>query len=361
MKAAVILPTLADRDAVGNDSRAMAQLLRRRGIDTRLFCDAAVDINERTYPAEQAIQFADRPCDLLIYHFSTAWPKGLQILQRSRAKKVLRYHNITPPQYFSGVSRIHEKACMAGRAEIGAVAQANCALYLGASQYNLDELIAAGAPADRCSVLPPFHRISQLLDAQADLTLLDQLNDGTPTALMVGRVAPNKGHLELVDAFAAWLDGYGHSARLLLVGKRDPALAGYVDRIDSSIHARGLHAHVCWLENINTAKLKAAYLASSMFLMLSEHEGFCVPLVEAMALGVPVLARGTSAIPETVADAGLVWDGKEPELYAASAERLMQDDALRAQLRSRGWQRYHQHFGNNVLEQRFADALERLA
>lgn len=361
MKAAIILPCLADRDAVGNDSRAMAQLLRQRGIDARLFCDAAIDISERTYPAEQALQFADRPTDLLIYHFSTAWPKGLQILRRSRAQKILRYHNITPPQYFSGVSRIHEKACMAGRNEIRAIAQTDCALYLGASQYNLDELIAAGAPADRCRVLPPFHRVSQLLDAEADLTLLDQLNDGTPTALMVGRIAPNKGHVELMDAFAAWLDGYGRSARLLIVGKRDPALRSYSDAIDHRIHKHGLQAHVCWLENINTAKLKAAYVASTMFFILSEHEGFCVPLVEAMALGVPVLAMGSSAIPETVADAGLVWNSTEPALYAASAERLVNDGALRAQLRHRGWQRYQQHFANEVLERRFGDWLEQLA
>lgn len=360
MKAAILLPTLANRDAVGNDSRAMARLLRQHGIDTRLFCDVAVDISERTYPAEQAVQFASRPNDLLIYHFSTAWPKGLQILRRSRAKKILRYHNVTPPQYFSGVSRAHEKACMAGRSEISAVAQTDCALYLGASQYNLDELIAAGAPADRCSVLPPFHRIRELLDAEADLALLDQLNDGTPTALMVGRIAPNKGHVDLVDAFAAWLDGYGRSARLLVVGKRDPALASYIGTIDDKIQTHGLKAHVVWLENINTAKLKAAYLASSMFMMLSEHEGFCVPLVEAMALGVPVLARGTSAIPETVADAGIVWSSSEPAVYAASAERLTQDVALRARLRSRGWQRYHQHFATDVLEQRFCGALEQL-
>ena len=80
-------------------------------------------------------------------------------------------------------------------------------------------------------MVAPFHRVEELVAAEADLALLDRLNDGTRNVLMVGRVSPNKGHVELVDAFAAYLDGYGDPARLIVVGKRDPRLQGYSDEI----------------------------------------------------------------------------------------------------------------------------------
>ncbi|GAA0712901.1 glycosyltransferase [Dokdonella soli] len=358
MKAAILLPTLAGKDAVGNDALAMARLLRERGIDTRVFCDSAHGVDETTYPAASLADFAGGPQDLVIYHFSVGWPVALDIMKRVRGYRVVRYHNITPPHFFAGTSRIYESACARGRAEIPAVARLGCELYLGDSRYNLDELIEHGARAERGAVLAPFHRVDHLLDAPADLGLLDELGDGARNVLMVGRLAPNKGHIELVDAFAAHVDAYGDPARLLIVGKSDPGLAAYTDAIHARVAQHRLGERVWWLESVSEAQLKAAYLASHAFMTLSRHEGFCVPLIEAMALGVPVVAHGSSAVPETTGAGGVVWDETDPWLYAASLARLRNDTRFRNDLRDAARLRYEREFAPTVLRERFLKILE---
>lgn len=361
MKAALLLPVLAGKDAVGNDTLAMAALLRERGIETRVFCDVAHGVAETTYSPDTLLDFAGGADDLVIYHFSVGWPQATELVARARGFRVVRYHNITPPEFFAGTSRLYESACAKGREEIPAVAQLGCERYLGASRYNLDELIASGAPADRGAVVAPFHRVEQLLRAEADLNLLDELNDGTRNLLMVGRIAPNKNHVALIDAFAAYVDAYGDPARLLIVGKSDPGLDAYNQAIRARIEAHRLGDRVWWLESLSEAQLKAAYLASHAFLTMSRHEGFCVPLIEAMALGVPVLAYASSAIPETIGDGGVLWSEEDPWLFAASLARLGADAGFRNDLRDAARRRYETEFAPQVLRERFFAALEPLS
>ena len=238
------------------------------------------------------------------------------------------------------------------------VARLGCELYLGDSRYNLDELVEHGAPPERGAVLAPLHRVGHLLDAEADLGLLDRLCDGTRNLLMVGRVAPNKGHPDLIDALAALVDGWGDPARLLIVGKSDPGLAAYDAAIRERIARHRLEDHVCWLESVGEAQLKAAYLASQAFVTLSRHEGFCVPLIEAMALGVPVVAHASSAIPETIGEGGIVWNSTDPWLYAASLARLAADARFRNGLRDAARARYDREYAPAVLHERFLSLLE---
>ena len=358
MRAAILLPVLAGKDAVGNDALAMARVLRERGIETRLFCDVAHGVDEPTSAPAGVLDFAGGPRDLLIYHFSVGWPVALDLVARARGFRIVRYHNITPPEFFAGISRTYEAACARGRAEIPAVARLGCELYLGDSRYNLDELVEHGAPPERGAVLAPLHRVGHLLDAEADLGLLDRLCDGTRNLLMVGRVAPNKGHPDLIDALAALVDGWGDPARLLIVGKSDPGLAAYDAAIRERIARHRLEDHVCWLESVGEAQLKAAYLASQAFVTLSRHEGFCVPLIEAMALGVPVVAHASSAIPETIGEGGIVWNSTDPWLYAASLARLAADARFRNGLRDAARARYDREYAPAVLHERFLSLLE---
>ena len=360
MNAAILLPVLARHDAVGNDAKAMAALLREHGIPTRIFCGMSVDPDTETHPDSELLDFAGGPDGLVIYHFSVGWPVAIDILRKARGRRIVRYHNITPPEFFAGIGQEYEAACAKGRDEIPLVAGLGCDRYIGASRYNLDELIAAGAPAKRGGVLAPFHRVQNLLDAPADLALLDELNDGTRNVLMVGRVAPNKNHVALLDAFAAYVDGYGDPARLVVVGKSDPRLDACNDAIRSRIEAHRLGERVWWLDSVDEAQLKAAYLASHAFLTLSLHEGFCVPLVEAMALGVPVVAHGSSAIPETVGDGGIVWDELDPWLYAASLARIASDEPFRNGLRDAARARYEREFAWDVLRERFLAEVDAL-
>jgi glycosyltransferase involved in cell wall biosynthesis len=357
MKVAILIPVLTSKDAVGADALAMAAILEGMGVQVRIFCLSASGVERTTFDADELPHFAGGPGDMVIYHYSTGWPLALDLLRRCRGLRIVKYHNITPPEYFEGYSDDYRTACEAGRRELEQVAALGFEMYLGDSAYNLEELIAAGAPRERGYVLPPFHRVAEIVDAEADLALVDQLNDGARNFLMVGRVAPNKGHLDLVDAFDAYVQGYSNAARLVLLGKADPRLNRYTGAIRDRVDELGLGDRVLWIDSASEAQLKAAYLTSRVFMILSRHEGFCVPLIEAMALGTPIVAHAASAVPETLGDAGILWGETDPWLYASSAARLCADDGFRNSLLDNAHRRYREHYSVEVLTARFRDLL----
>lgn len=358
MKAGILIPVLTSKDAVGADALAMARILEDLGIETRVFCLSASGVEQSTFPAEQLPGFAGGPGDLVIYHYSTGWPIAIELLARCRGFRVVKYHNITPPEFFGRYSADYRVACENGRRELKAIAGIGCELYLGDSQFNLDELVEAGAGRLDGGVLAPFHRVQEIVEAEADTALIDSLTDGSKNFLMVGRVAPNKDHLALVDVFDAYVQGYSDEARLIFLGKIDPRLQRYTDAITERIDACGLADRVMWINAASEAQLKAAYLSSHVFLLMSRHEGFCVPLIESMAVGTPIIAHASTAVPQTLGDAGILWEERDPWLYAASAARLFADDVLRADLLARARRRYREEFSLDVLSRRFRAYLE---
>lgn len=358
MKAAILIPVLTSKDAVGADAMAMAQILDELGIETRIFCQSSSGVQRKTWPAEEMSAFAGGSNDLVIYHFSIGWPAAIEQLRKCRGFRLVKYHNITPPGFFEGYSNEYRDGCERGRSEIDAVVKLGCELYLGASAYNLNELTGAGVPSGQGDVLAPFHRVEEIVQAEADTGLINALTDGARNFLMVGRIAPNKGHLNLVNAFSAYVRAYADPARLILLGKIDPRLQSYTHAIRRHIEQLGLADHVLWINGASEAQLKAAYLSSHVFMLMSEHEGFCVPLIESMALGTPIVAHASSAIPETLGNAGLAWGEQDPWLHAASAARIFSDDELRGDLIERGRLRYRQSFSNDVLRKRFVGFLE---
>ena len=361
MKAGILIPVLTSKDAVGADALSMARILDEMGIETRVFCLAANDIERDTWPADKLVEFAGGADDLVIYHYSTGWPLAVDLLKRCAGRRVVKYHNITPPQYFRGISDDYESACEKGRREIAVIAKLGLELYLADSAYNLGELIAAGAPRERGAVLAPFHRVEDIVAAEADTALLDELTDGSRNFLMVGRVAPNKGHFDLIEAFGAYARAHEEPSRLILLGKIDQRLSSYVDTLRRRIEELDIADCVMWLNAASEAQLKAAYLASHAFMLLSQHEGFCVPLIEAMAVGTPIIARATSAVPETLGAAGITWEESDPWLYAASAARIFADRPLRHRLRDAGFARYREVFAIDVLRAGFVQHIEALA
>ena len=358
MKAAILIPVLTSKDAVGADAMAMAQILDDLGVETRIFCQSSSGIQRKTWPAEELPAFAGGPKDLVIYHFSTAWSVAIDLLQRCRGYRVVKYHNITPAKFFEPYSNEYLGGCENGRRELAVIAKLGCELYLGDSAYNLNELTESAESELNDGVLAPFHRVEEIVQAEADTGMIDALTDGARNFLMVGRIAPNKGYLNLVEVFSAYVRAYSDPARLILVGKIDPRLHTYTDSITQRIEELGLVDHVLWINGASEAQLKAAYLSSHVFMLMSEHEGFCVPLIESMALGTPIVAHASSAVPETLGDAGIAWKEQDPWLYAASAARLFSDEELRGDLLECGRRRYQKTFSNEVLRKQFIGFLE---
>ena len=194
---------------------------------------------------------------------------------------------------------------------------------------------------------------------EADLEILDRYSNGSVNLLTVGGVRPNKGHAALIEAFATYLHHFNNKARLFIVGSEDKSFATYKSSLREMIEAWHVGTHVVFTGQVSDDSLKAYYLLADVLLMTSEHEGFCVPLVEAMAMKVPIVAYASTAIPETVQDAGLIWEQRDPFLLAQSIESLLTDETAKMALLSRGSRRYEERFSNRAIAEQFLETTAR--
>ena len=361
MNVGILVPVLSDKDAVGTDALEMAAAIERLGHRVRMFAQTTIGRVGKTSKPASIAEFAAAPDDLVIYHFSYGWPLALPLLRAMKCRRIVRYHNITPPKFFEGYSPEYVAACESGRAEIAPLAELGCELYLGASAFNLEDFLDAGVDPAQTAVLPPFNRIDRLVHAQADLALIDRFRSGASTWLSVGRLAPNKGHLDLVDAFAAYKRIHDAHARLVVVGRADPRLSSYTGAVHARIDQLAIADAVHFLSDVSDGELKSAYLVADALVSLSEHEGFCVPLAEAMALGTPVVGYAAGAVASTAGDAALLWDESDPYLFAASVARIRDDASLRQLLRERGLARIEDSFSTGALVRTLAEVMERFA
>jgi glycosyltransferase involved in cell wall biosynthesis len=177
---------------------------------------------------------------------------------------------------------------------------------------------------------------------------------------MVGRLAPNKGHLALIKSFEIYNRVYNSSSRLLIVGKEDERLINYNTAVRGALLDLQLKDKVVMTGGISFQALKSYYLVAHTFMTTSEHEGFCVPIVEAMSMKIPVVAYGSSAIPDTVGDSGIVWDELDPYLLAGSLNCIASQPHIQRELGSLGWHRYQKQFTNETIASNFLRIIQSL-
>jgi glycosyltransferase involved in cell wall biosynthesis len=239
----------------------------------------------------------------------------------------LIYHNITPAEFFLPYRLEFAKLLETGRAALSQLAE-NFPVSAGVSAYNAAELVASGFY--KPDVLP-IAVDPRKWDMPADASLMQQLQDGKTNLLFVGRIAPNKCQEHLLEAFAYYLT-MEREARLILVGWGDIS-DPYYRHIVNTIQQLNLTNYVLISGQVNDAQLLAFYRTAHLFWSMSEHEGFGVPFVEAMWFDVPVLAYKSSAVPETLGEAGLMFTSKDDLIQvAALAKILVKDNLLRSKV-----------------------------
>lgn len=352
---AILAPNLAPADAVTNDSLGMSKVLTDRGHEVQLFAGDWNLPGHQVHQASAVNSFLTDADDVLIYHHSIGWD-GYDILEDVDCRTVIKYHNVTPPEFFEGVSTQHQQLCKEGKAQSKSLARAGHDVYLAASAYNMKDLTAAGASSSRTFVVPPFNNAARLESITPDLEVVDKYDDGQTNLVMVGGVRPNKGHVSLLEAFATYRFELNCAARLLIVGAESPAFETYSKLLRELVELLGLEDSVVFTGEVSDKEMKAYYLLSHVFLMASEHEGFCVPLVEAMALKLPIVAFDAGAIAETAGSAAVVWPERNPSLMAQSIDYLIQNEGDGFALGLHGRQRYEERFSNKVIEQQFLRA-----
>jgi glycosyltransferase involved in cell wall biosynthesis len=334
------VPAAHKGDAIGDSARHVRDLLRQMGHESELFA-LTVDDDLR----EEVHSFHDpaaRRGDLTIFHFALPSPMT-EAFARLPHGRVLQYHNITPAHFFAPYDPGIFRLAALGRAELGTLA-GQTDVALGDSEYNRQELEGLGF--SNTHVFPIAVRPERIARSPRRPALERVLSDGSMNFLFVGRIAPNKcidDHIKLAEHYKRYVDT---EYRFIFVGKTD-AVPAYYDTVRALIAEYQMPAdRFVFTGPVPDEDLAIYYREARVYISLSEHEGFCVPLLEAMAADVPVLAYAAAAVPDTLGGAGVMFAPKDLEFAAELLCELTYNEELRQQVIA-GQRRRLEEFGDD--------------
>ena len=333
-------------DAVTGQALAYRRLFAAWGWGGR---DYAASIDRRVGGAVAPLGGLDpAPEDVLLIHYSAYAPKLAAVLERSNPK-LLVYHNVTPARWFWDFEPTIAVHCSLGRRQLPDFVAA-VDLAAGVSHFNVAELVAAGAA--RTAVIPIL-----FTPPAAAAGGRDGPPEPPPTVLFVGRLTPHKRQDELIGVFSLYRRHRRPDARLVLVG--EPLSPGY-GRSLVALADRLAPGAVSFRAGIAPAELWRCYEQAHVFVCLSEHEGFCVPLLEAFHFGVPVVGRPSGGVAEVAGDAAVLTDDPDLGLIAELIHAAVEDRELRAELQARGRRRL-EDYGASETAAKLRAAVEAVA
>ncbi|HEY8517574.1 MAG TPA: glycosyltransferase family 4 protein [Candidatus Binatia bacterium] len=352
------MPSLVRGDATGNDVLGMQRALVRRGWTVRLFADGG-DPTLGFEPAVQARDWLQQGVPV-IFHQATQWDNGFQLLSRARGLRIVRDHNVTPASFFENVSTDFVRASQVGERQRAQLARDSQVAWIAASEMNAGELVRLGADRARIAVVPPFNQAEELARTPPDEAALRRWAALPADVLFVGRLAPNKGHRRMFRVVATYAELFQRRLRVRLVGSYDRRWSAWLELLRRDRERLGLDGSVELVGSLTAAELHAAYLTSRLLLCCSEHEGFCVPLVEAARLGVPVVATWQAAVAETLGPNAPVLRDASDDVVALAIDRVLRDAALREKLVAAQAERFADRHSDEAVERAFLAAVEPL-
>jgi glycosyltransferase involved in cell wall biosynthesis len=311
-----VLATLGYGDAIGHEVLGIQRVLRAAGFRSDIFVQTADRIVEPLTRDYRELVDVSGPDNILIHHFSIG-SRASRIAYALPDRMILVYHNITPPHYFVGVHDVLVELCFKGRRELGAYTR-RCDLALGDSEFNRRELEALGFEAT--GVLPVVPDFSHL-DHEPNWLVAKQFDDDWTNILFVGRVIPNKRFEDLIRIFDVYRREFNPRSRLLLVGSYS-GFETYLAMLRQLASALGT-PDVHFLGHVSDAELVACYEIADLFLCASEHEGFCVPIVESFFMQVPVVAYAATAVPATMDGGGVLYTDRTPARVAGVIDAVV--------------------------------------
>jgi L-malate glycosyltransferase len=318
-----LLASIAYGDAISNEALVIRDHLRRAGYASDIFVEereTRMAPEVRPLDEYEAVSGPDTVC---LFHFSIGGAAS-RVAFHAQHRLVLIYHNITPAAFFVPFHPHLARLCDEGRRELGLFAQ-RAELALADSEFNRRELEAAGYP--RTAVLPIVLDLDRY--ARPKSPVIGRLyGPDRRNIVFVGRVIPSKRVEELLRAFAVFQRHVERRSRLLIVGDHRGHERYYARLLE--LAAKLKLRDVVFTGRVEEPELRAYYAAADAFLCLSEHEGFCVPLLEAMLFHVPVAAFATGAVAETMDGAGVLLHERNPEVAAEVLGRLIHDEPTRA-------------------------------
>ena len=317
------VPAAHRGDAIGDSARKVRDMLRGAGHESEIF---ALTVDEEL--RREILPFSDPGAvrgDVTIFHFALPSPMT-EAFAGLKGARVLQYHNITPAHFFAPYDPGLFRLAALGRRELATLA-GRVDLALGDSEFNRQELEDLGFTPT--GVLPIAVNTERITGAPRRPALERILADGLINILFVGRIVPNKrieDHIRLAEVYKRYVDSH---YRFIFVGRYD-GLPRYYAQVRALISEYQMLPDRFWFTGpVPDEDLAAFYRWADVYVSLSEHEGFCVPLIEAMAADVPVLAYAAGAVPETLGGAGVLFAPKDLELAAEALAMLVYDRPFR--------------------------------
>lgn len=352
MKIHHITPTLAKGDAVSNNLVAIAHLLENEGYKNDIICEMNARGIEENIEIIDFTAFDDtvEDGDIIIYHHSI----GTDIvdkLSKLNNKIIVVYHNITPSNYLEDYNPPLAKLAKRGRTQLKKLSNAN--YFICDSDYNKQDLINEGISTDNVVTIPLLIEFGDY-EKEYDKEVFKSMNDGKTNILFVGRVAPNKKQEDIIKSFNYYKKLVNSNSRLILVGSWN-GLEKYYEELTTLVNELQVEdVHFC--SHTPFSHILAYYRTADAFLCMSEHEGFCVPVLEAMYFDVPVIAYDAAAVPETLGGASIVVKEKDYSLIAATINEVVENNELRNVVIEKQKERL-KYFDNKKIEK---DIIEQL-
>ena len=317
------------RDAIGTHVINLQKVLQELGFDSDIYCLESKDEYSGIAKDYKSYNSVNPRETAVIYHLSTGSPVA-DFMRQLPDVKIINYHNITPAKFFYPWEPHVGVELTRGRQQLQELAPF-VDLAIGVSLFNASEMIQVGYK--QVVVAPVMMGSKEAINTiniekpLENLSMQEQGNSQSVNWLFVGRIAPNKCQQDIIKSFFLYQKLYNPISKLSLVG--GSSSHAYWRTLQRFITKLGLDSSVELTGAISDKDLEFKYKNAHVFVCLSQHEGFCVPLIEAMRHQIPIVAFDSSAIGETLLNAGLLLDSNDPLVVASAVNRISNDRSLR--------------------------------
>jgi glycosyltransferase involved in cell wall biosynthesis len=321
-----LLAGFADGDAISQEARILQTSLRCLGFESDIYAPVETTSPAIAHLARPVTDYLKTSRDTVIFHYSIASEASNCFVAGSGYRRIVRYHNITPEHFMHGFDDAVAQQLQNSRQQLQAIASQGDEIW-AVSEFNATELRELGI--QEVKTVPLFFHPTAI-DITPDGQMLNKLGNGLTNILFVGRMAPNKCVEELLLAFGWYQSVLNKQSRLVLVGSEWSCpryfamLRALASRLDLP--------NVSFEGFVSDAGLAACYKTASIFVCPSRHEGYCLPLVEAMCHNVPVIARNNGGMPEALGGTGILYESNDPRALAALMDHSIRDTHLREQI-----------------------------
>lgn len=346
MRILQVLTTISFGDAVSNDTLALNAIIKNAGYKTKVYAEN-IDSRLPRGVAERITALNQiKSDDLVLYHLSTGTELN-EWIQTVKCKKIMIYHNITPYHFFDAYCMESALLCKKGLEQTRALRE--CFDYVFAdSEFNKKNLIEMGytCPIGVLPILIPFEDYRK----PPNKLVVKKYDDDYTNIIFTGRIAPNKKQEDVIETYYYYHKYYNPKSRLFLVGSHR-GMETYYERLKEYAERLGAE-NVYFTGHIKFDEILAYYHVADAFLCMSEHEGFCVPLVEAMYFDIPIVAYDSCAIGGTMGGSGVLLKQKDKLAAAAVLHKIVNNPELRKKIISNQTERLRD-FDNALVEEQF--------